>query len=667
MEDRPSVDIAESQLRIPSQDETVAATRYSPEAIDNPLPVLLMAIPYRKDDHIIYGAYDPLIKYLTFNGYNVVVSDLIGTGGSSGFLEKPMAFVGTEASDIIEWLADRKWSTGRVGMFGKSYGGRTCLNAAADQPESLEAIVPITASYSSYDDSKYQGGAINFYKQIAGWTPLMQTLAAIPPTRRDIEGQWDDIWQERLDNLSENEPWLFQLLAHDTKDSYWKEIDPKIENINVPVFAISGWRDFYPHAPLNRLPDIQAPTRILMGPWRHTVPHRGHEVAINGREQILEWFDYFLKDKDNDALDHSYLEYWTEKDGGGKSGIWRSENTWPTIDDNESTLSFALSSDGMTPKDNFTDGFIEKGYEFDQTVGMDSIDYLSPAVDTNADDARSLTFESAVLENPVEWTGTGRAVLRVTPTVKDHLVVVRIVDVSPEGEATLVSSGRVKASQRESYEDPKPLTPGEEYSFNIPLKPKSHVFEPGHRIRVAISAAYFPLLLAPRYQGSFKVSSDPADPSFIEFPGAEHEDGISFDDTLEMASPDTKRYPASSPYVTIHSTTWDVVRDHKNNTATFQTSTDKTIDLPHGATIYWEREIETSVQADDPLSSVSSSNINIKIDFGNEEVHVKASSRATHDLAAITEQVWIDGNPTYDETWRWSRGNKREKSEKDSI
>jgi len=108
-----------------------------------------MYVPYHKDDYITYGAYDPIVRYLAASGYEVVVADMVGTGASSGQIEEMFPQrEGKEAATIVEWLADREWTTGSVGMFGKSYGGITALYAAAYQPDALEAIVPIHTPYT---------------------------------------------------------------------------------------------------------------------------------------------------------------------------------------------------------------------------------------------------------------------------------------------------------------------------------------------------------------------------------------------------------------------------------------------------------------------------------------------------------------------------------------
>src|SRR5699024_803644 len=53
------------------------------------------------------------------------------------------------------------WSTGKVGMIGKSYDGTLANGAAARGIEGLETIVPIGAISSWYDYYLY--GGIQFY------------------------------------------------------------------------------------------------------------------------------------------------------------------------------------------------------------------------------------------------------------------------------------------------------------------------------------------------------------------------------------------------------------------------------------------------------------------------------------------------------------------------
>src|SRR5919205_2470123 len=75
------------------------------------------------------------------HGYTWVQVDLRGFGGSSGCLD----WVGPgEQADVvsaIEWAAKQPWSTGNVGMYGKSYDGVTGLIGEVHQPPGLKAVV----------------------------------------------------------------------------------------------------------------------------------------------------------------------------------------------------------------------------------------------------------------------------------------------------------------------------------------------------------------------------------------------------------------------------------------------------------------------------------------------------------------------------------------------
>jgi hypothetical protein len=56
----------------------------------------------------------------------------------------------------------------------------------------------------------------------------------------------------------------------------------------------------------------------------------------------------------------------------------------------------------------------------------------------------------------------------------------------------LVTRGLLNLAHRESHEHPTPLEPGTRYTVRVPLDVIAHSFPVGHRLRVAISPAYWP-------------------------------------------------------------------------------------------------------------------------------------------------------------------------------
>src|SRR5688500_7237568 len=115
-------------------------------------PVLLNMTPY-----------GPATYFSTYigEGYAHVNVDIRGTGGSEGAL---CIFCDREQKDVyevVEWIADQKWSNGKVGMYGGSYQAITPLMGATEQPPHLKAIVPAVAMADAYRDIVWHNGVFN--------------------------------------------------------------------------------------------------------------------------------------------------------------------------------------------------------------------------------------------------------------------------------------------------------------------------------------------------------------------------------------------------------------------------------------------------------------------------------------------------------------------------
>src|SRR5207244_7501337 len=91
-----------------------------------------------------------------------------------------------EKSDVkraVEWAASQPWSTGKVGMWGKSYDGWTEVMGLDQKPNGLAAAIiqaPIIDGYRTL----YQNGV----HYDAGWyvTPaLYQEIDSMAPTPSD--------------------------------------------------------------------------------------------------------------------------------------------------------------------------------------------------------------------------------------------------------------------------------------------------------------------------------------------------------------------------------------------------------------------------------------------------------------------------------------------------
>jgi len=116
------------------------------------------------------------------------------------------------------------------------------------------------------------------------------------------------------------------------------------------------------------------------------------------------------------------------------------------------------------------------------------------AGDQEEDDARSLTFETPPLDEPIEILGAPIVTLEIASDRPIANLVVRLCDVHPSGESLRVSYGVLNLTHREDHEQPALLTVGERYRVRMKLNDAGSVFPAGHKVRLAISTAYWPMI-----------------------------------------------------------------------------------------------------------------------------------------------------------------------------
>jgi predicted acyl esterase len=81
---------------------------------------------------------------------------------------------------VIAWLARQKWCTGKVGMFGISWGGFNALQVAALRPPRSRPSSRICSTDDRYeDDVHYKGGTVS--TRCTGWAATMLAYSSRPP------------------------------------------------------------------------------------------------------------------------------------------------------------------------------------------------------------------------------------------------------------------------------------------------------------------------------------------------------------------------------------------------------------------------------------------------------------------------------------------------------
>ncbi|MDH3453025.1 MAG: CocE/NonD family hydrolase, partial [Gammaproteobacteria bacterium] len=466
-----------------------------------PVPALLEYLPYRKRDFMRVRD-EPMHHYFAGHGYASVRVDIRGSGESDGVItDEYTEREHDDATSVIEWLAVQPWCTGAVGMFGISWGGFNSLQVAARQPEALKAIITLCAADDRYaDDAHYMGGCLINENLI--WGSAFFIYHLLPPDPEIVGERWREMWRERLENAV-----LFPAhwLRHQRRDDFWKHgsVCEDYASVRCPVYAVGGWADGYSNAVSRLLAGLSVPRKGLVGPWAHVFPHNGVPgPAIGFLQEALRWWDHWLKGVDTKIMDEPMYRVWMQDSVvpqpqyKERPGRWVAEEIWPS----PRLAALILALDGA--------GSLTGGVPFEARIeirspavtGMTSGSWCAMGnegempIDQRPDDGRSLVFDGAPLETPLEILGAPelRLVFDVDRPVGQ--VIVRLNDVFPDGNSARVTYGVLNLTHRASHERPAPLESGVRYEATVRLNDIAHAFTVGNRVRVAISTAYWPMV-----------------------------------------------------------------------------------------------------------------------------------------------------------------------------
>ncbi|MFF7893230.1 CocE/NonD family hydrolase [Streptomyces sp. NPDC007907] len=498
----------EEHVTIPMSDGVrLSAHIWRPTSSDQePVPAVLEYIPYRKRD--LTAVRDSIHHpYLAGHGYACVRVDLRGTGDSEGvlrdeYLEREQA----DAEEVLAWLAEQPWCDGGTGMMGISWGAFAALQVAARRPPSLKAIAIASFTDDRHaDDMHYMGGALLSDNLAEAGT--MFAYGTCPPDPAVVGERWREMWHERLENT---EPWVLEWLRHQRRDDYWRHasVCEDYTSVQCPVLASSGWADGYSNAVTRLLGNLDVPRKGLIGPWSHKFPHLGEPgPAIGYLQELVRWWDHWLKGVDNGVMDGPMLLAWMQDSVPPSTsyeerpGRWVGEPDWPSP--HIRPVTHPLSRHTIGPARDDTATVPEAGAAMTVrsplSVGQFAgkwASYNAPPdlpYDQREEDGGSLVFDTEPLTEQVEILGSPSVELDLSVSEPVALVAARLSDVSPDGAATRVSYGILNLTRRDSTESPEPLEPGRRYRATIPLNGVAQAFPAGHRIRLSLSTSYWPL------------------------------------------------------------------------------------------------------------------------------------------------------------------------------
>jgi len=549
----------EQKVMMPMRDGVRLATDiYIPKS-DKKVPIIFSRTPYNfnswgdgeEKNRTHQRAYEALKR-----GYAYVVQNERGRYFSEGewdILGVPL----TDGYDAFSWMSEQSWSNGKIGTLGCSSTAEWQMAVAALDHPSHAAMVPqgFGAGVGRVDDffeqgNWYRGGVeqLLFGTWLYGvehdkFKPRIPAGASQEDLIRisrfyDLAPENPPVdWAEKikhlplqdlLKNVGGKKEIFDKMIKRKPNDKDWYKGGLYHDNMDfgVPSFWFVSWYDvattpniaLFNHVRKNSVDQFVNDNQYLViAPTLHCGFTRATENTIVGErsvgdarlnydEQIYDWFDLMLKEKQNDFKENTpRIQYYTM--GSNK---WQSSEVWPP--ENTEMTTFYLSSDGSA-NTMYGDGKLttlkRKIKNNSDTFLYDPMDPVTSngggvccmgnAVKGGAYDQQDvetrddvLVYSSETLKNGFEVTGFINSSIYISSDVKDTDITIKLIDVYPDGTAYNIDETVQRVRYREGYDKEVFMEKGNVYKVDLSQMSTSNYFKKNHKIRIEISSSNFP-------------------------------------------------------------------------------------------------------------------------------------------------------------------------------
>ncbi|MDA9827630.1 CocE/NonD family hydrolase [Flavobacteriaceae bacterium] len=549
----------EQKVMMPMRDGIRLATDiYIPKS-NKKVPIIFSRTPYNfnswgdgeEKNRTHQRAYEALKR-----GYAYVVQNERGRYFSEGewdILGMPL----TDGYDAFSWMSAQSWSNGKIGTLGCSSTAEWQMAVAALDHPSHAAMVPqgfgagVGRVGDFYEQGNWYRGGVEqllFGTWLYGvehdkFKPRIPAGASQEDLIRisrfyDLAPENPSVdWAEKikhlplqdlLKNVGGKKEIFDKMIKRKPNDKDWYKGGLYHDNMDfgVPSFWFVSWYDvattpniaLFNHVRKNSVDQFVNDNQYLViAPTLHCGFTRATENTIVGErsvgdarlnydEQIYDWFDLMLKEKQNDFKENTpRIQYYTM--GSNK---WQSSEVWPP--ENTEMTTFYLSSDGSA-NTLYGDGKLttlkRKIKNNSDTFLYDPMDPVTSngggvccmgnAVKGGAYDQQELetrddvlVYTSETLKNGFEVTGFINSSIYISSDVKDTDITIKLIDVYPDGTAYNIDETIQRVRYREGYDKEVFMEKGNVYKVDLSQMSTSNYFKKNHKIRIEISSSNFP-------------------------------------------------------------------------------------------------------------------------------------------------------------------------------
>jgi putative CocE/NonD family hydrolase len=544
------------------------------------VPTIMRATRYSRDNKVMNREAKPETdteveaRDLVKRGYAHVVVDARGSSASFGTRSQPWS--PQEAEDygeIVDWVASRPWSNGRVASVGTSYDGNTAELIGTSGRAAVKVMVPRFAYPNVYTDIVAPGGVFNqaFVKTwlsrnrafddndaclFLGATgddcaAINAVMMMAKPVDADTSGS---LLSAAVAEHAANPDQFISVNQAVHADDRWNGVDfaglspgsrwAQAQSNQVAVLAWASWLDLgTAGGALNRWKNASVPMNLVLGPWNHGADQDSN--VFSPREAPLA-----LSVERQHELEMAFIDRYMKGTGGNERKIVyftmgeegpKETTVWPPAGA-VTTPYYLGASQRLSAQPAAAQASDRYVVDFTASTGEDNGWWTKLAsgdvfyADRSGEDAKLLVYTTAPLAADAEITGHPSVTLHLSSTETDGAIFAYLEDVAPDGKVTYITEGQLRLLHRKlcqpgptspygpchSYlaKDAAPMTPGVVEEVTVGLSPTSALIKAGHSLRVAIAGhdastfARIPATATP----VLTVMHGPATPSRIDLP-----------------------------------------------------------------------------------------------------------------------------------------------------
>lgn len=513
----------------------LAASLYKPRGATGPLPTILVREAYGRLHHGEALRSASLAKF----GYAVLVQDVRGKFDSEGQFS-----LWEKATDdgvaTLDWIVKQPWSNGKVGTYGCSALGEIQYSLARARHPAHKVMIAsgagggIGSAMGSREAFGWFEGGIFQLAGGFGWFQENGTRDQKAPVASQVDYAAALLTLPLIDMVRRIQPGpngFEDFLTIPLGDPRWESHDfvGEGDHLTTPALVINTWGDQTLQATLDLVDFTKAGQPASQVPEQHVILAPGNhcehlsladsdfygEVEVHHTKQpyalwFKRLFDHYLKGEGPGLADlPPYLYYVVGENRWLESKQWPPEQAqvqrWFLGGQGHAN---SVKGDGALLPEAAAAAAPEAAdqYRYDPARPVPSRggpicctgNPQDKAGLVNQRDVESrddvLVYTSAPLSKPMRIAGPLNARLVVSSSALDTDFVARLVHVRPDGVATNIQEGSLRARFREGMTRPALMKPGQRYELTVRMRSMAYLIPKGHRIRLDITSSSFPRL-----------------------------------------------------------------------------------------------------------------------------------------------------------------------------